>query len=190
MENLKAHTDKQFSPSKLAKLILCLAYVAGPFSDEERLKFLGFHARATLKVIGSYLKRGWILDAVERTGNGFRIDLLFRHPTSGIVRLVEVKTAKKIREVFKIQAALYFSLSGAGETAVSNGVTEELLTLAFIERTLTQAKKTLQLLNCNPLVAARTFTPHPDACYTCGNKTCPFLQDRPGFPAKKGGGQA
>ena len=42
------------------------------------------------------------------SGNGFRIDLLFRHPTSGIVRLVEVKTAKRIREVFKIQAALCF----------------------------------------------------------------------------------
>jgi len=181
----KTHPEKQLSPSQLAKLILCLAYVAGPFNEGERLRFLGFHARAALNVIKSYLKKGWILVAVEHSGNGFRIDLLFRHPTSGIVRLVEVKTAKRIREVFKIQAALYFSLSGADEAVVSNGVIEEVLTPAFIERTLAQAKNTLQVLTSNPLVAARTFTPHEDACYTCAAKTCSFLQGRPGFPAKK-----
>jgi hypothetical protein len=170
--------------------MLCLAYVAGLFRDEERLRFLGFHARAALKVIKSYLKRGWILVAVEHSGNGFRIDLLFRHPALGIVRLVEVKTAKRIREVFKVQAALYFPLSGADEAAVSNGETEELLTVSFIERTLAQAKKTLQLLTCDPLGAAKTYTPHEDACYTCGNETCPFLQCRPGFPTKKGNGPA
>jgi len=106
-----------------------------------------------------------------------------------ILRLVEVKTAKRIREVFKIQAALYFPLSGADEAAVSNGVAEELLTLAFIERTQTQAKVTSQLLSTDPLGALKTYTPHEDACYTCGNKTCPFLQDRGGSPTKKEGGR-
>jgi hypothetical protein len=95
-----------------------------------------------------------------------------------IVRLVEVKSSKRVREVFKIQAALMFPYSGADEVAVSNGETEELLTPHFVEQTLAKKEVVEELLAKDPLGAARTYTPHPDACYTCGNTACPYPCDR------------
>lgn len=102
----------------------------------------------------------------------------FRLLPSGKIRLVEVKSSKQVREVYKIQAALYHSSSTADEIAVSNREMDELLTPDYIQRKLKQAELTQQLLARDPSGAAKTYTPHPDACYTCGNTTCPCLRDR------------
>lgn len=179
------------SPSKLAKKMLCPAYYPAPFNEGERLKFLGKHAMAALRVITRYTGMGYVLISVERAGNGWRIDLLFlRIVPSPRIRLVEVKSSRAIRLVHKIQAALYHPVSGADEVAVSNGERDELLSLDFIQQTLVQAETTRQFLTSDPALAARTYTPHPDACYTCGNASCPFLRDLAAFPPKKEDGAA
>jgi hypothetical protein len=123
-----------------------------------------------------YRTKLWILLSPEHTGNGCRIDLLLLNLVTGIVRLVEVKSSKVIRDVFKIQAALCFPHSGADEAAVSNGDKEELLTRSFIGETLAKKKIVEGMLAKHPRRAARTFTRHQDACYTCANMDCPYLQ--------------
>jgi len=166
------------SPSLLAKKILCPAYVPAPFNKDELLKLQGLHARAALNVIARHMKLGYKLLGVEVAGNGFRIDLLFKLLPSGKIRLVEVKSSKQIREVYKIQAALYHPSSAADEIAVSNRERDELLTSDYIHEILRRAEMTRRLLATNPSIAARTHTPHPDACYTCCNTSCLYLRDR------------
>lgn len=186
---LKVKGTGSCPPSLLAKIILCLAYVHAPFDKRELLKFLGFHAMTMVKVLkGYYRTKRWILLSPEHAGNGCRIDLLLLHLLTGIVRLVEVKTSKRIREVHKIQAALCFPYSGADEAAVSNGEIEELLSPSFIDHTLTKKKIVEEILAKDPLRAARTFTPHPDSCYTCRNMSCPYLRNRETEAGKNGEG--
>ena len=134
---------------------------------------------AMVRVLNGYYKtKMWLLLSPEHTRNGCRIDLLLLNLLTLIVRLVEVKSSKLIREVFKIQAALCFPYSGADEVAVSNGETEELLTPDFVEQTLAKKNVVEELLANDPVKAARTYTRHPDACYTCDNATCAYLRDR------------
>jgi hypothetical protein len=169
-----------YPPSLLAKKLLCLAYLPRPFDKEQLLKFLGLHAMNMLRVLKHYYRsRLWVLLSLEHAVNGCRIDLLLLNLVTGIIRLVEVKTSKLMREVFRIQAALCFPYSGADEAAVSNGETEELLTQSFIHEILAKKKIVEEILTEDPQRAARTYTPDPDACYTCGNMNCPYLQDRP-----------
>jgi hypothetical protein len=168
-----------YPPSLLAKKILCLAYVPAPFDKKELLKFLGLHAMSMIKVLKRYYRtKLWILLSPEHARSGCRVDLLLLNVLTLTVRMVEVKSARVLRDVFKIQAALEFPCSGADEVAVSNGETEELLRQSFIEETLAKKKKVEETLAKDPEGAARTYTPHPDACYTCANMRCPFLKDR------------
>jgi hypothetical protein len=167
-------------PSFLAKKILCAAYVAAPFNKQELLKLQGLHAKTALNVIARHVKMGANLLGVEVGGNGFRIDLLFKLLPSNKVRLVEVKSSRQIREVYKIQAALYHPPSSADEIVVSNREMDVLLTYDYIQRILKQAEMTRQLLAKDPLGASKTYTPHPDACYTCGNTSCQFMGNRAG----------
>jgi len=164
-------------PSLLARKILCSAYVSAPFSEKERFKFQALHAMTVVKVIARHLKMGYILKGVERGGNGYRVDLLFSDP-SGKTRLDEVKSSRKVREVHKIQAALY-AHSDADEIAVSNGQEDQILTPKFIREMQERAVQTIQLLSNDPTAAASTYTPHEDACYTCATTPCPFLSHRP-----------
>jgi hypothetical protein len=101
-----------------------------------------------------------------------RIDLAFKHPVSGKVRVTEVKSGNFIREVHRIQAALYWPFSHADEITVSNSEKDEILSQPFIQNALERAAAVKALLVKDPSCAARSFTPHPDACYTCGNADC------------------
>jgi hypothetical protein len=175
---------RSYPPSLLAKKILCLAYAPGQFNKDELLKLQGLHARAALAVIARHMKMGFNLLGVEIAGNGFRIDLMFKLLPSGRLRLVEVKSSKQVREVYKIQAALYHQTSRADEITVSNREIDEMLTSDYVHAILKQAELTKQSLLSDPLGAARAFTPHRDACYTCGNGSCPYLGDLRRSPKK------
>jgi hypothetical protein len=170
------------SPSLLARKILCMGYVPAPFREADRLKFQGLHAMATIRVIARHLQLGYRLMEVERGGGGYRIDLLFESISTGRRRLNEVKSSKTIREVHRIQAALYAALAvhmNIDEIAVSNKEIDEILSSDFIEEVERRAQFTRQLLITDPVTATSTYTAHEDCCYICENRSCPFLQTQP-----------
>ncbi len=158
-------------PSLLARKILCPAYVSAPFSMENASKFHGLHATAALRVIARHLKLGYKLDAIEKRGTGFRIDLIFVDPTDK-TRLVEVKSANKLREVHKLQAALY--PNDQNELVLSNRHEDIVLDDQFIWEARERARLTRELLAKDPKKAAVNYKPHEDVCYTCANESCPF----------------
>jgi len=173
--------NEELSPSLLARKILCPAYVSAPLGGPTRFRFQALHALALITVIGRYLKSGYNLLAVGIGGRRYRIDLLFEEALSARKRLVEVKSSKKIREVHKIQAALYANKVAADEIVVSNCESDEILSLEFIQRIQERAKWTDQFLTDDPVRAASNYTPHPDVCSICANSMCPFLSTMPGF---------
>ncbi len=107
MALMTVQSTLRLPPSLFARKLLCTAYVSAPFNQVDRLKFQGLHAMTTIRVISRHLQLGYRLMEVERGGNGYRIDLLFEAISTGRKRLDEVKSSKKIREVHRIQAALY-----------------------------------------------------------------------------------
>jgi hypothetical protein len=164
----------KLSPSNLARLILCPAYIGAPFDPESRLKFQGLHAIAVLRVIARHIKQGFLLKSLERRGRGFRIDLEFQKP-DGKIRIHEVKSARELSEVHRIQAALYWENGRCDEVVLSNGTTDEVLASEYIEEVRRRAEATRRLLRDSPERAANSFTPNPCVCRTCTNHRCPFL---------------
>jgi len=182
MASMSIQPTLRLAPSLLARKILCIGYVPAPFRGSDRLKFQGLHAMTTIRVIARHLQLGYRLMKVERGGNGYRIDLLFEAISTGRKRLNEVKSSKTIREVHRIQAALYATLPehmNIDEIAVSNKETDEILSSDFIEEAQRRAQSTRQLLITDPVTAASTYTAHEDCCYVCGNRSCPFLPTQP-----------
>lgn len=170
--------NARISPSILARKILCPAYTPKPYDQHERVRFLGFHAMATVKVISRHLKLGYALRQVEHGGRGYRIDLLFESHL-GTSRLVEVKSSKKVRETHRLQAALYNLHRLCGEIVVSNSETDEVLDPVFIQETQRKAEAVKNFLINDPETASKTYMPNDDTCYTCGNSACPCLDNRP-----------
>ncbi|HKM75396.1 MAG TPA: hypothetical protein VJZ32_03160 [Candidatus Bathyarchaeia archaeon] len=160
-------------PSLLARKILCTAYVGAPFNSQTAWKLQTLHSAAALRVIARHLKEGYKLDSIEKRGTGFRIDLVFVKPMIGS-RIVEVKTARKLQEVHKLQASLY-SNDRYNEIVVSNRNEDVVLTPEFICNARERAHRTREMLAKNPEKAAVNYTPHPDVCRTCANESCPFL---------------
>ena len=166
-------TERRLPPSLLARLILCPAHVPAPFDENSRFRFQAWHAITTLKVLARHLRLGYRLKSIERCGNGFRIDLTFESPT-GRQRLDEVKSARELKEVHRIQAALYWR-PGIDEMALSNGQIDVVLPTEYIEYVQAQAKATRDLLSKHPEIAETSFNPNPDVCPICANTRCPFL---------------
>jgi len=169
---VKVQHNPRLPPSLLARKILCSAYVPAPFREEERFKFQALHALTVVRVIARHLKMGYTLKSVERGGIGYRIDLLFE-ASSGRTRIVEAKSSKQIREVHKIQGALY-PHTDVDEIAVSNRDSDEILSTEFIQEIQRRADLTRQFVTNDPLGARSRYTPHADCCYTCANLGCPF----------------
>jgi len=177
---MEATTNGQYrfdiAPSLLSKKILCPAYTPAPFNSEDRLLYVGLHAIAALKVIARKVRLRHWLRSVERHGNGFRIDLEFEIP-SGKNQLYEVKSAKNLKEVHKIQTALYWTQEH-DEVVLSNGEEEIPLTTEYIQSIQRRAEETCKLLRNNPELAAATFKPNSEICYICSNLKCPSLQKK------------
>jgi hypothetical protein len=177
MASMTLQKPQRLSPSLLARKILCVAYVPKPFGEENRFRFQTLHAFSMIKVIARHLRSGYRLTDIERRGNGYRIDLLFEAISTGRKRLDEVKSSRTIREVHRIQAALYAGLpihSNIDEVVVSNKENDEILNSSFIEDVHGRAEATREMLANHPYEAAIRYTPHDDVCYTCGNTACPF----------------
>jgi len=155
----------------------CSAHEPSPLSEEKAALFRGLHSPAMIRVTRRHVKNDWILIGVELVVPGCRIDLVFAK--QGRIRVVEVKSANRIREVDKLQTALLSAFVDVEEYVVSNGREDQILDERFVEQTLVQADKTHQFLISDPLRATRAYTPHGDVCYTCGNMNCPHcLRDR------------
>ena len=155
----------------------CSAHVPSPLSEEKGALFRGLHSSAMIKVLRRHIKNGWTPIGIELVIPGCRIDLVFARQER--IRVVEVKSANRIREVDKLQTALLSAFADAEEYVVSNGREDQILDQRFIQQALVQAEKTHQFLISDPLWATRAYTPHGDVCYTCGNMNCPHcLRDR------------
>jgi len=164
----------KLSPSNLARLIICPAYLAAPFDNESRLRFQGLHAIAVLRVIARHIKQGFQLKSLERRGRGFRIDLEFL-ASDGRVRVSEVKSARNLNEVHRIQAALYWHEGTHDEVVLSNGTTDIALAREYVEEVHRRAETTRRFLMQNPDRAAVSFRPSSCVCRICANYHCPFL---------------
>jgi len=164
--------------SLLARLIICPAYIAAPFDNESRLRFQGLHAIAVLRVIARHIKRGFQLKSIERLGNGFRFDLEFQSP-DGRVRRTEVKSARELTEVHKVQAALYWEKGRQDEIVLSNGLTDIVLSTEYIEEVHQRAEVTRHLLTEHPEEAVSLFKPNTCVCHVCANARCPFVPATP-----------
>jgi hypothetical protein len=138
-----------------------------------------------IKVLRRHIKNGWTPIGIELVIPGCRIDLVFARQER--IRVVEVKSANRIREVDKLQTALLSAFADAEEYVVSNGREDQILDQRFIQQTLVQAEETHHFLISDPLRAARTYRPHEDVCYTCCTVDCPYLRDRAASPANGNG---
>jgi hypothetical protein len=165
---------KVLAPSLLARKILCPAYLPSSMNNTDRLCFQGFHSRALMKVIKRHLRLGFILKGVEeRNENGFRNDLTFESP-EGRIRIIEVKSAKQLTELHRLQAALYWTHS-SDEVILSNGQEDIALPQDYIDAVHRRARVVCQLLTEHPQIAASSFCPRQDLCRICANGRCPFL---------------
>ncbi|MGA8857542.1 MAG: hypothetical protein WB643_10300 [Candidatus Bathyarchaeia archaeon] len=158
----------------MARKILCSAHESLPFKDEDRERYQGWHARAMIRVIRRHLKLGYRLRAAEEYDSGNRIDLVFERPIGGL-RICEVKSAKELNELHKIQAALYWK-PGYDEVVVSNGETDILLSAEYVSDTRRRARLTSELLTAQPHLAAARFTPDSTICRYCANSRCPYRE--------------
>lgn len=129
---------------------------------------------AAVATIRRHLNKGFALRGVERAGRGFRVDLLFESPL-GKIRLSEVKSARIIRPIHKIQGALYWRPNnGINEIAISNRETDLILTSEYILDIAEKAQNISELLRSDPEAALTTYTPNSE-CRYCSNSACPWL---------------
>jgi len=121
------------------------------------------------------------LKSLERRGKGFTVDLEFQRP-DGKVRVNEVKSARELTEVHRIQAALYWQNGGYDEVVLSNGAIDVALSHEYIEKVHRQAEATIHFLGDNPDEASISFRPNSCICHICAKMTCPYLpiKDRRG----------
>jgi hypothetical protein len=125
-------------PSKLAPKILCSAYEPRPFPEGKEGELLrGRHAFAQSWTIKRHLRLSYTLFDIDLPEDGKRIDLVFLSP-EGKMRIYEVKSHKQIREVDKIQAALYWSPK-YDEVVVSTPDIDLILTIDYIREVRTAA---------------------------------------------------
>lgn len=137
---------------------------------------MGLHAMAMIRVISRQLRLGCRLEAVELRMNRTRIDLVFR-TLSDTKRMHEVKSSRRLLEIHRLQAALYWQ-ADFDEVVLSNGQTDILLSRDYIDSVQAQAKEVRELIVNHPDIAATTYKPNVETCPTCANQSCPFNVSR------------
>jgi len=133
------------------------------------------HSDEMVSVVKHLLEAGYQILGVEVPVNGGRIDLLAK--SRGEQRIgFEVKSHQgEIRELDKIQAALYW-VSQLDIVAVANRRTILLLTPDYVQDIRTAGNVTQEFLEKQPGLASASYTPHADVCRTCRNQQCPYFQ--------------
>jgi Holliday junction resolvase-like predicted endonuclease len=117
-----------------------------------------------------------ILD-IEAPVNGGRVDIIAKAPDARTVG-VEVKAHQgELREVDKVQAALYFSPQ-LQAIAVANRRKLQMLTADYLQEVRVAAHITQEFLDAQPELARVAFTPHRDLCRTCANYLCLHRDNR------------
>ena len=177
MASLTVQHIHRLSPSYLAKLIICPAYVPSAFNAQDRFRFQALHAITVLRVIARHIRQGFQLKSIERRGSGFRVDLEFL-AADGRLRASEVKSAREFTEVHRIQAALYLRQGNYDEVVLSNGTSDLALPREHIQEIHRQAEATRQVLRDNPEQAAVMFRPNSCVCRICANDRCPYLPNK------------
>ena len=128
-------------------------------------------------VMKQILENGFRILDIEAPVNGGRIDIIAEAPDSRTVG-VEVKAHQgELREVDKIQAALYFSPQLEG-IAVANRRDLQMLTVNYLQEVRVAAHITQESLDTQPELSRVTFSPHPDVCRTCTNYLCLHRDNR------------
>lgn len=167
---------RRLPPSKLAAKILCKGYDPSEFpkgGDGERLRWK--HSDEMVSVIKHLLATKYLMLDVEVHVNGGRIDLLAQAPDGRRIGF-EVKSHQgEIREIDKIQAALYWTPQFDG-VAVANRRTILLLTSDYVKKVRAAGNVTQEFLEKQPDLALASYTPHADVCRSCRNQHCPHLQ--------------
>jgi len=174
---LTIQQTRKLSSSRLARLIVCPAYVPSALNAQDRFRFQALHAITVLRVIARHIRQGFQLKSLERRGRGFRLDLEFL-ASDGRVRVSEVKSARNLNEVHRIQAALYWDEGTHDEVVLSNGTTDIVLAREYVEEVHRRAEITRRFLTQNPDRAAVSFRPSPCVCRICANYHCPFLPNK------------
>ncbi len=157
----------------MSKKLLCTAFVAAPFDPENAIRFHQLHAVAAMRTISRHLRAGFKLDSVEKPGRGCRTDLVFTKPDVGI-RLAEVKSSNKIREIHKLQAALYEN-ERYDQIVVSNKHEDIILSPEYVMEVRARAHRVREFLARHPDKAAVAYTPNSEICRFCINESCPFI---------------
>jgi len=172
MTEVNLFKRRRLSPSQTAKKLLCKAYEPTEFPagrEGERLRWK--HSDTTIHVMKKMLSDGYQILEIEARANGGRIDLIGKAP-DGLVVGVEVKShGGALREVDRIQCALYFSPQ-LDAVAVANRYNFEVLTTGFIQEVRVAAHVVLEFLATQPDLARVSFSPHSDVCGTCDNSLC------------------
>jgi Holliday junction resolvase-like predicted endonuclease len=168
---------RRLPPSKLAPKILCKAYVPSEFPigrEGERLRWK--HSDEMVGVAKHLLESDFQLTSFEAPLNGGRIDLVVRAPDGQKVG-VEVKSHRgELRELDKIQGALYWTPQ-LDRIAVANRRAMLFLTPEYVGEVKTAGNMTAEFLEKQPDLASVTYTPHKDVCRTCRNRDCPYLRN-------------
>jgi Holliday junction resolvase-like predicted endonuclease len=126
-------------------------------------------------VIKRMLEAGFQILGIESPANGGRIDIIAKAPDDRTIG-VEVKTHQgELRELDKIQAALYFSTK-LDRIAAANRRTILMLLPEYVQEVRTAAKIVEETLEKQPELGRTCYTPHPDVCRLCQSHHCPYLK--------------
>jgi len=176
MIDAKASKRRGLSPSLKAKKILCKGYEPSEFPkgrEGDRLRWK--HSDEMKCVMKKLLKDGYQILDVEAPANGGRIDLVAK-ATDGRIVGVEVKSHRgELKEVDRIQAALYYSPQ-LETVAVANRYYFEILSAEYVQEVRVAAHITEEFLETQPDLARVSFTPHIDVCGTCSNGLCLYRE--------------
>lgn len=132
------------------------------------------HSDEMVRVIKRLLEAGYRILGVEVPANGGRIDLLAKSPSEQRIGFEVKSHAGEIRELDKIQAALYWSTQ-LDIVAVANRRTIVLLTPEYVQGIRRAGNVTQEFLERQPGLALASCTPHADVCRTCRNQQCPYF---------------
>jgi len=132
------------------------------------------HSDEMVRVIKHLLEAGYRILGVEVPANGGRIDLLAKSPSEQRIGFEVKSHAGEIRELDKIQAALYW-VSQLDIVAVANRRTMVLLPRDYVQDIMTAGNATQESLEKPPGSALASCTPHADVCRTCRNQQCPYF---------------
>jgi hypothetical protein len=126
-------------------------------------------------VMKKMLRDGYQILDLEASANGGRIDIVGKAP-DGRTFGIEVKSHRgDLKEVDKVQGALYFSPQFEA-VAVANRYNFEILSAEYIQEVRVAAHITQEILDTQPDLARVSFTPHLDVCRTCANCLCLYRE--------------